>query len=71
MRPMIAGDNGRVKRKKCAKTCYATRGEADEAIAAMARRFGRFTFKRPYRCGHCRCYHITSTPPIGARRKKW
>lgn len=58
-------------KKKCEKTRYASRQEAHDAIAAMARRFGGFTFKRPYRCGTCRSYHITSKPPIGARRKKW
>jgi hypothetical protein len=45
--------------------------DAQHAISAMARRFGSFTFKRPYRCGRCRAFHITSTPPIKARRKQW
>jgi hypothetical protein len=37
----------------------------------MADRFGGFTFKRPYRCGRCGAFHITSTPPMKARRKQW
>jgi hypothetical protein len=37
----------------------------------MARKFGPFTFKRPYRCGRCRAFHITSTPPLKGRRKQW
>jgi hypothetical protein len=60
-----------VKRKQCTKTRYATFAEAERAIAAMARRFGPFTFKRPYRCGPCRAYHITSTPRIKGRRRRW
>lgn len=60
-----------MKRKTCTKTCYASVREAHEAIAGMAKRFGSFTFKRPYRCGRCRAFHITSTPPIKARRKQW
>ncbi|NUT55206.1 MAG: hypothetical protein HOQ03_04395 [Thermoleophilia bacterium] len=59
-----------MKRKPCTKRRYATVGEARHAIAAMASRFG-FVFKRPYRCGRCRAFHITSTPPIGTRRKQW
>jgi hypothetical protein len=58
-------------RPKCTKASYATRGNAELAIAAMASKFGPFTFKRPYRCGRCRGYHITSTPPAKGRRKKW
>ncbi|MGH3072627.1 MAG: hypothetical protein ACRDNB_10220 [Gaiellaceae bacterium] len=60
-----------VKRKACTKTRYPTVREAERAIAMMARRFGPFTFKRPYRCGPCRAFHITSTPPIKGRRKQW
>ncbi|MGZ8783243.1 MAG: hypothetical protein ACXWZB_07065 [Gaiellaceae bacterium] len=60
-----------VKRRTCTKTCYGTGRDAQEAIAAMARRYGAFTFKRPYRCGRCRAFHITSTPPIKGRRKQW
>ena len=59
------------RRKTCAKTRYASVRGAHEAIAGMAKRFGAFTFKRPYRCGRCRAFHITSTPPIKARRKQW
>ena len=60
-----------VKRKTCTKTRYASARDAQHAIAGMVRRFGSFTFKRPYRCGRCRAFHITSTPPIKARRKQW
>jgi hypothetical protein len=60
-----------VKRKPCTKTRYATARDAQQAIAGMASRFGSFVFKRPYRCGRCRAFHITSTPPLKARRKQW
>jgi len=60
-----------VKRNACTKTRYATVHDARQAIAGMVKRFGSFTFKRPYRCGRCRAFHITSTPPIKARRKQW
>ena len=64
-------DPVRVKRKACTKARYPSVREAEHAIAAMVRRFGAFTFKRPYRCGRCRAFHITSTPPIKARRKQY
>jgi hypothetical protein len=60
-----------VRRKSCTKTCYESFPAAEQAIAAMARKFGAFTFKRPYRCGRCRAFHITSTPPLKGRRKQW
>jgi hypothetical protein len=60
-----------LKRKKCTKTRYASREDAQHAIDGMARRFGWFTFKRAYRCGPCRAYHISSTPPPRGRRKQW
>ena len=60
-----------MKRKPCTKTRYASVRDAQQAIASMVRRFGNFTFKRPYRCGRCRAFHITSTPPLKARRKQW
>jgi hypothetical protein len=59
-----------VKRKRCTKTRYASREEAQQAIAGMARRFS-FTYKRAYRCGECRAFHISSTPPPRGRRKQW
>ena len=40
-------------------------------IAAMASKFGPFTVTRPYRCGPCRAFHITSTPPLKGRRRQW
>ncbi len=66
-----AGPIAAVKRKPCTKTRYATPREAQIAIAEMARKFGPFTFKRPYRCGRCHAFHITSTPPLKGRRKQW
>jgi len=60
-----------MKRRSCAKTRYASVRDAQLAIAGMADRFGGFVFKRPYRCGRCRAFHITSTPPLKARRKQW
>ncbi|MEO5575347.1 MAG: hypothetical protein ABIR67_02555 [Gaiellaceae bacterium] len=60
-----------MKRKTCTKARYATVRDAQHAIAGMVKRFGGFTFKRPYRCGRCRAFHLTSTPPIKARRKQW
>ena len=60
-----------VKRKSCTKTSYESVRAAEQAIAAMARKFGSFTFKRPYRCGRCRAFHVTSTPPLKGRRKQW
>lgn len=59
------------RRTSCTKARYATVRDAQQAIAGMVARFGAFTFKRPYRCGRCRAFHITSTPPIKARRKQW
>jgi len=60
-----------VKRKPCTKTRYQSVRDAHLAIGGMATRFGGFVFKRPYRCGRCRAFHITSTPPLKARRKQW
>ena len=59
-----------MRRKKCTKTPYATIREAEAAIEQMGRRF-RFTFKRAYRCGQCRAWHITSKPTRKGRRKQW
>jgi hypothetical protein len=57
-------------RKKCTKSGYVTRSDAERAISAMAAKYGSITFKRPYWCGPCRGYHVTSTPSKG-RRKQW
>jgi hypothetical protein len=70
-RPAVDRSSVAVKRKSCTKTRYETPRAAEQAIAAMARKFGAFTFKRPYRCGRCRAFHITSTPPLKGRRKQW
>jgi hypothetical protein len=55
--------------KRCSKTRYATRAQAEQAISAMARTF-QFVYKKAYRCGKCRAWHITSTPRVG-RRRQW
>ncbi len=57
-----------MKRKPCDKTPYKTKQAAREAIAGMARRWN-FVFKRIYRCGRCKAYHISSTPPMRRRRR--
>jgi hypothetical protein len=58
-------------KKRCTKRPYATKFEAQTAIASMARRFGPIVFKKAYRCGQCKAWHISSTPWTGRRRKKW
>jgi hypothetical protein len=59
-----------MKKRRCAKQVhYATREEAEAAIESMARRFGNFVFKRPYRCGRCKAWHVTSTPPWSPGRR--
>ena len=63
--------NVAVRRKPCTKTRYASVSDAQQAIAGMVSGSKRSSFKRPYRCGRCRAFHITSTPPIKARRKRW
>lgn len=70
-RPVADRRSVAVKRKSCTNTCYESVRAAEQAIAGMARKFGAFTFKRPYRCGPCRAFHITSTPPLKGRRKQW
>jgi len=57
-----------VARKRCTKRSYATRGDAQAAISSMVRRFGNVLFKKPYRCGKCKAWHITSRPWKGGRR---
>lgn len=58
-------------KKKCTKRPYASKAEADTAIAGMARRFGPIVFKKSYRCGKCKAWHVSSTPWSGRHRKKW
>ena len=57
-----------VKRKRCTKRPYATKAEAQAAIAGMFRRFGSFVYKKVYRCGACKAWHITSRPWSGRKR---
>ena len=57
--------------RRCTKRSgYATREEAEQAIAGMARRYGSIMFKRPYWCGKHKTWHVTSTWRK-AQRKKW
>jgi len=59
-----------VGKKTCDKgRAYATKEEARRAIHGMANKWS-FAYKRIYRCGACKAYHITSKPPFG-RRKQW
>jgi hypothetical protein len=60
-----------VGKKRCTKRPYASKAEAQAAIAAMARRFGPIVFKKSYRCAKCKAWHISSTPWTGPRRKRW
>lgn len=60
-----------VGKQRCTKGPYATKAEAEAAIAGMAGRFGPIVFKKNYRCGKCKAWHISSTPWSGPRRKKW
>ena len=57
-----------MKKKPCAKKRYATVEEARRAIEAMIKRFPSAVYKKPYRCGPCKGWHITSTPPGRGRR---
>lgn len=54
--------------RRCTKQRYATRNDAAAAIRGMADKYGGIVFKKPYRCGKCKAWHITSTPPSGPRR---
>jgi hypothetical protein len=59
-------------RKACQKRIYVSLLEARAAIAAMDRRYGPSVYKKPYRCGKCKAWHITGTPPPRrSRRVKW
>ena len=55
--------------RKCSKKRYATREEANAAIDGMARKW-TIVFKKAYRCGKCKAWHITSRPYSGPRRLK-
>jgi hypothetical protein len=57
-----------VAARRCTKRRYATKRDAAAAIAKMAERYGGVVYKKPYRCGKCRAWHITSTPPGGPKR---
>jgi hypothetical protein len=56
--------------KRCTKKRYATQREAAAAIQGMAEKYGSVVYKKPYRCGKCKAWHITSRPPGGPRRVK-
>jgi hypothetical protein len=50
------------KKRPCAKLCYPSRGAAEAAIASLLRRHPEIVYKRAYRCGRCKAWHVTSTP---------
>ena len=50
------------KKKRCRKQAYATHAEADAALARMLNRYPSVVYKKVYRCGKCKAWHITSTP---------
>jgi hypothetical protein len=50
------------KKKRCRKHAYTTHTEADVALARMLSRYPSIVYKRVYRCGKCKAWHITSTP---------
>jgi hypothetical protein len=57
-------------KKRCEKSQrYVSRAEAEAAIERMVQKWGNVLYKRPYRCGKCRAWHITSTPRLGAGRR--
>ena len=55
-------------RKPCRKRPYASKQVAESAIRALAAKH-TFVFKRIYRCGRCKAWHITSTPPLRFPRR--
>jgi hypothetical protein len=55
-------------RKPCRKRPYASKQVAESAIRALAAKH-TFVFKRIYRCGRCKAWHITSTPPLRLSRR--
>jgi hypothetical protein len=56
------------KRKPCTKKPYPTKEAAQAAIRGMVRKYGSITFKKAYRCGQCKAWHITGKPHRGPRR---
>ena len=50
------------KKRHCRKQPYGTRAEADAALARMLGKYPSIVYKRVYRCGKCKAWHITSTP---------
>jgi hypothetical protein len=50
------------KKKRCRKRAYATHAEADAALAGMLKRYPLVVYKKVYRCGKCKAWHITGTP---------
>jgi hypothetical protein len=58
-----------VARRACRKKRYGTRREAEASIDGMARKFGSLLFKKPYWCGKCKAWHLTSTPAGGGPRR--
>jgi hypothetical protein len=50
------------KKRRCRKQSYTTHAEADAALARMLTRYPSIVYKKVYRCGKCKAWHITSTP---------
>jgi hypothetical protein len=50
------------KKRRCGKRPYTTHAEADAALARMLNRYPSIVYKKIYRCGKCKAWHITSTP---------
>jgi hypothetical protein len=50
------------KKRPCRKKPYATHAEADAALARLLKKYPSILYKRVYRCGKCKAWHITSTP---------
>ena len=55
-------------RRPCRKRPYASKQIAQGAIRGLAAKH-TFVFKRVYRCGKCKAWHITSTPPLRIPRR--
>lgn len=58
------------KRSCLDKKHYASRNDARDSAAKMARKFRDSTRLRPYRCTLCGGFHLTSKVPDGLRRSK-
>lgn len=55
-------------RKRCTKVQYDSLGDARRAILRMSRQYAGVVYKKAYRCGSCKAWHVTGTPPPRGRR---